>query len=188
MELTTNESVSLQRTVARLDDLRAFLDEHQSPTTGDSSLTWFAYLAEVKSIRGNFNNDLSLVSCLMAKEYLSKQLSLAMFDAAAKPPGASGLDIDVFTTSGERVIGEIKTTHPYKQTAFGAAQLTALRKDFVKLQMSDADHKFMFVTDAAAFEVLKRGFVAELHGVIIVCLSTNTEFECPVLKTTGDRP
>lgn len=179
MELTTNESASIQRTMTRLDGLRTFLDEHKTPSIGESPQIWFEYLAEVKSILGNFSNDLSLVSCLMAREYLSKRFSLPMFDAAAKPQGASGLDIDVSTTSGERVIGEIKTTHPYKRTGFGAAQITALRKDFAKLQLSDADHKFMFVTDAAAFEALWSGFAKELPGIAIICLSTGDEFDCP---------
>lgn len=181
MELATNESASLQRTIDRLDRLREFLQTHESPTLSTSPQVWFEYLAEVKAILGNFSNDLSLVSCLMAKQYLSGRLSLAPFDAAQKAMGASGLDIDERTTTGERVIGEIKTTNPFLQTRFGAAQITALRKDFAKLQLNEADHKFMLVTNVEAFEALKRDFVTELPGVTIVCLSTGDGYECPPL-------
>lgn len=176
MELTANESAALKRTAARLDDLRSFLQTNHQPTSEISPPLWFAYLFEIKSILGNFSNDLSLVSCLMAKDYLSTRLSLAPFDVALKPQGANGLDIDEYTLDGERVIGEIKTTSPCKKTKFGAAQITALRKDFSKLQMTEAAHKFMFVTDVSAFEALKRDFAVELSGTTIVCLNSGEEF------------
>ena len=176
VELTENEAISLQRTATRLDHLRAFLHDQRPPSVGTSPQEWFAYLAEFKAILGNFSNDLSLVSCLMAKDYLTDRLQLPPFDVAEKAQGASGLDIDERTTTGERVIGEIKTTTPYQKIRFGAAQITALRKDFAKLQANDAAHKYMFVTDVTAFDALKRGFGAELQGVTIVCLSSGDEY------------
>lgn len=178
LRLTAAEAASLQRTGDRLDRLREFLGAHPSPALEAPPQVWFAYLSEVKAILGNFSNDLSFVSCLLAKAYLTSRLTMAPFDVAEKPQGAIGLDIDAHTTSGERVIGEIKTTTPYKGHQFGAAQVTALRKDFAKLQAKQAEHKYMFVTNQAAFEALSRSFTDELVGVTIVCLTSAEECSC----------
>jgi hypothetical protein len=172
---TQGELASLQGTADRLARLREFMNKTASPDVGASADDWYAFLAAFKTILGNSSNDMSLVSCLMAKDYLSSRFQLVPFDVAEKPQGANGLDIDARTDAGERIIGEIKTTSPYKKSEFGAAQITALRKDFAKLQANEAEHKYMFVTDQAAFEALKRGFTRELHGVKIVCLSSGDE-------------
>lgn len=178
---TPNELASLQRTANRLKEIRNLLNEHALPEADASSSDWFTFLATFKAILGNFNNDLSLVSCLMAKEYLSERFQLVPFDATEKPQGANGLDIDALTVSGERLIGEIKTTSPYKVSQFGAAQITALRKDFAKLRVNEAAHKYMFVTDRTAFEELKRGFSGELRGTTVVCLSSGDEHTVPAV-------
>jgi hypothetical protein len=153
-----------------------FLNTHEAPQTDSSPSLWFAFLSEIKAIQGNFSNDLSLVSCLMAKHYLMERFDLAPFDVAAKPQGANGLDIDEVTRAGDRIIGEIKTTSPHKVTQFGAAQITSLKKDFVKLQANLAARKFMFVTDNRSFEALRTGYSAHLSGVTIVCLQTGDEY------------
>jgi hypothetical protein len=78
-------------------------------------------LSGIKEIVGNASNDLSLVATLMAKEHLYRMLPMQPFDAALKPQGASGLDIDECTVDGERVVAEIKTTSPYRPNDLGAA-------------------------------------------------------------------
>lgn len=176
MSLTENESASLERTASRIENLRTFLHTQHPPSPSAPPLEWFGHLAKFKQILGNFSNDLSFASCLLAKEYLSARFSLVPFDVAQKPQGASGLDIDERTSCGALVIAEIKTTTPYHKNRFGAAQTTALRKDFAKLISIEAEHKFMFVTDSEAFDALKTGFTAELPGVTIVCLTTGDEY------------
>ncbi len=185
LELAKNEADGLEQVAERIDRLREFLATQQPPGNHASPQTWFVYLTAIKTILGNSSNDLSFVSCLMAREYLGARFPLVPFDVAAKPQGANGLDIDAWTTTGERIIGEIKTTSPYHPTRFGAAQMTSLRKDFAKLQRNDADHTFMFVTDPVAFQLLRQSFSDDLPGVMIVCLTSGEGCACPGLV---DRP
>ncbi len=176
---TQGESDSLRSIADHLTRLREYLNNNAFPDESASADDWYAFLAAFKAILGNSSNDLSLVSCLMAKEYLSSRYQLVPLDVSGKPQGANGLDIDARTVAGRRIIGEVKTTTPYKTSRFGAAQITALRKDFAKLQKNEAEHKYMFVTDRAAFTALKQGFTNELHGVRIVCLSSGEEWLVP---------
>ncbi|MGC4193201.1 MAG: hypothetical protein QM589_18800 [Thermomicrobiales bacterium] len=180
MELTANELACLRGAKDRLVDLSKLLSSGETPPLSAPPGEWFRYLTAIKEIQGNFSNDLSFVSCLMAKEYLAARLNLPVFDVAEKPQGANGLDIDEMTLDGQRVIGEIKTTTPHHVVRFGAAQIASMRKDFAKLQHHVADHKFMFVTDAASFEVLRRRYQQHLAGITVVCLSTGEDVVFPM--------
>ncbi len=113
----------------------------------------------------------------MAKDYLAKKFRLHPFDAAAKAQGAPGLDIDVQTLDGQRVIGEIKTTTPYLPNDFGAQQRSAFEKDFEKLTTTAADHRFLFVTDRTTFGIIRRRYADRLPGVVIVLLTTGDEHQ-----------
>ena len=64
----------------------------------------YSFLAALKAIQGNANNSVSFVAKLLAKTYLSSALPVSPFDAASKPEGAPGLDIDVSTLDGKRVV------------------------------------------------------------------------------------
>lgn len=177
MDATKNDKLSLERIGDRIERLREYLIFHEPPSADDEPERWFAYLSEMKAIQGNFSNDLSLVACLMARDYLTNRLDLAPFDVVSKPQGANGLDIDARTWTGERVIGEIKTTTPNKITRFGAAQITSFRRDFAKLQTHRAEHKFMFVTDPRSLDALRTGYSSHLQGVKVICLPSGEEFE-----------
>lgn len=85
MDLTENELAALQQSATRIERLTAFLNENAPPNPEMNSQEWFGYLVRVKSILGNFNNDLSLVSCLMTKDYLTSRHTMAPFDVAEKP-------------------------------------------------------------------------------------------------------
>ena len=65
----------------------------------------------------------------MAKQYLNTNYGIDDFDAAEKPQGAPGLDIDIKTRSGQRIIAEIKTIYPYQSDDFGAQQKNSFKKD-----------------------------------------------------------
>lgn len=134
----------------------------------------FGLLTQLKEIQGNSSNDVSLVACLLAKRYLADRFDIGNFDAAAKPQGAPGLDIDLVTSDGIHIIGEIKTTVPYSgaRDDLGANQKASFQKDFEKLNKTDADRKFFFVTDDATFEIVNRKYANRyLQGVEIVLLN-----------------
>lgn len=119
----------------------------------DNPAVWYAFLSSLRQIQGNLSNDLSFVATLLAKRYLKNKFGVD-FDAAEKPQGAPGIDIDIQTTGGQRIVGEIKTTVPYQDNDFGAQQAASFKKDFVKLSAATATHKFLFVTEPRAFSVI----------------------------------
>ncbi len=129
---------------------------------------------QIKEIMGNFNNDLSFISCLMAKEFLESQFRLKEFDVSEKSQSTSGLDIVVYTEDSKKIVGEIKTTSPYKNNDFGANQIESLRNDFRKLKAAQAEYKFLFVTEKTAYEVLERKYSQELEGFILILLERRT--------------
>lgn len=160
----------------RLDRVRAHLTKNEFPALDDVS-AWFSYLAVLKSIQGNFNNDVSFLATLMAKKYLEQKFGLQHFDAAQKPQGAPGLDIDVYLPNGQRIIAEIKTTTPFKSNDLGAQQKAMFTKDFNKLADTDADVKIFFLTERVTFELMKKPkYSSQLVGVVIVLLPDGEEF------------
>jgi len=113
------------------------------------------------------------MACLMAKAYLVKEFGeIDGFDVSAKPQGAPGLDIDVQTLKGQRIIGEIKTTVPYSgaRNDLGAQQKQALMTDFSKLNKTTADYKYFFVTDSATYNIVKRKYANQIPGVQVIQL------------------
>lgn len=171
MGLSEPENAYLQRAQLRLAELRCYLNDVRL-TEASEVWEWFTALARIKDIQGNFNNDVSFVACLLAKQYLEMHFGVT-FDAAAKPQGAAGLDIDVLTPTGERLVAEIKTIVPYKRARndLGAAQKKSFRADFTKLNNAQAKHKILFVTDITTFEVIKLRYAKEIPGVKIVLLA-----------------
>lgn len=158
--------------------LRHYLDGNSLPDRIDPR-DWLAYLTGIKSALGNTNNDLSFIAALLVKRYLEERFGIADFDAAGKPQGASGVDIDARTDNGLTIIGELKTTKPY-QPGFGAAQRAAIIKDLTRLTASTANHRFMFVVDPDAFSALcKPARASRAPGVEIVDLVTGRTFACP---------
>lgn len=157
--------------------LRSFL-EANSLTDPMAASDWLHYLSGVKRALGNLNNDLSFVATLLVKDYLRGRFEIRDFDAAGKPQGATGIDIEARTAQGDSVVGELKTTIPY-QPGFGAAQRTAILKDLTRLATSTARHRFMFVIDPASFQILcGKGFASRAPGVEVVDLVTGQSFIC----------
>jgi hypothetical protein len=136
----------------------------------------FQFLAMLREIQGNLSNDVSFAATLLAKEYLSAKFDVT-FDAAEKPQGAKGIDIDIQSPSGERIVAEIKTTVPYRDSDFGEQQRASFKKDFVKLAAATAMHKFLFVTDSRAYLALqKQKYLEQIPGVHVVNLITAEGF------------
>lgn len=159
--------------------LRELLANFPFPKRTDAR-EWLTYLTGIKTALGNLNNDLGFVATLLVKSYLECRFGIVGFDAGGKAQGASGVDIEVSTPAGVRIVGELKTTRPY-QRGFGAAQRTQIIKDLNRLAASKADHRFMFVVDADAYSALcKPALAIRAPGVEIVDLVSGETFVCPV--------
>jgi hypothetical protein len=146
------------------------------PSTALSdTLSWFEYLIGVKKVVGNHHNDLSFLAKLITKEYLVHRFDLAPFDAAEKPEGANGLDLDLRTRDGKRIICEIKTTQPC-QPGFGANQHNEIKSNLQRLSATNAAFKLMLVSDAGTFEYPQRPRYSGFSGVEVVNLLTRQRF------------
>ena len=153
-----------------MNALRDFHTGAEPPCDGQPCEQWLSYLTSYKVLLGNLSNDVSAVACLLAKAYLEARHDLPPFEILSKPQGAAGHDVDVRTTGGERIVGEVKTTIPYNGPDFGASQDKEVRKDFDKLAAARADFKYFFVTDQRAFAAIKHKFLPFSAGVILVKL------------------
>ena len=176
VHLTLREQKYCDEIAGRIDRLRAILNERMLDRQGAPGV-WYEFLSSLKQIQGNASNDLSFIATLMAKRYLADKHQVH-FCAAEKPQGAPGIDIDLRNSAGERIIGEIKTTAPYKLADFGAQQEVMFKKDFAKLSAAAAQHKYLFVTERAAFDVLRKPkYLKLVRGVRIVLLTTGEEYD-----------
>lgn len=119
--LTPRERDYIEEIRRRINRVRFFLVERPLPDAEDS-VGWYRYLACLKSIQGNANNDISFAATMMAKAYLAARYPLPPLDAADKPQGAPGLDLDLNLADGRRLVAEIKTTVPYNPDDLGAQQ------------------------------------------------------------------
>lgn len=174
-ELTSNERQAVKAILDRIAALALFLEKSPIPEGAESDVL-YSYLARMKEIQGNTDNGVSLVACLMAKEYLNHQLGMEPFDVSRKAQGAAGLDIDERTTAGARVVGEIKTTMPYGADDLGSAQRATFEKDFRKLNTASAEHRFFFVTEQRTFELMRVKYGSRIPGVTVVLLPSGESF------------
>lgn len=165
--MTKKEIDTVYKSFHKLDSLRNAL--YTDSDMGDIYEV-FKYFNHIKEIMGNFNTDVSFISCLMAKDYLCSQFDLGHFDVSEKSQSAPGPDIEVYTAEGKKIIAEIKSTIPYKDNDFGSQQIDSLRNDFSKLKKSSADYKYMFVTNESAYNILNKKYSAELDGIMLVLL------------------
>jgi len=174
MKLSKIEHQYSEAIRVKLEALHQILiDDVLSPETQPAET--YRFLTRVKIALGNFNNDLSFIATLMAKEYLAKQLDVSTFDAAAKAPGSPGIDIVFTTRDGKRVAGEVKTTIPYKP-GFGANQREKIGNDIEKLRASNADMKFLFFTDRTTFEAARQVPAWVGTKIKVVLLPTGEEY------------
>lgn len=176
VDLTATGEQALKEITEKIRELREFLNMYELPTDTSRLDGWFNFLNLTKTILGNFNNEVSFVATLLAKLYLVRKHAGFTFDAAGKSQSAPGLDIDVRLPDGRRIIGEVKTVEPYKETDFGAQQQNTFQKDFAKLSKTIADYKYLFLTEPRAVDVVEARYRKHLPGVTVVCLSDGREF------------
>ncbi|WP_431810637.1 DUF7662 domain-containing protein [Lysinibacillus capsici] len=130
----------------------------------------FELLKGLRRILGNIDNDMSFLGCLLIKQFLQSRHDFSDLNMALKAQGSPGLDIDEMTADGQRVIGELKTTYPYKENDLGAQQKNTFLKDFEKLQRTEAEHKYFFLTERQTFDIVCARYTTYLQGVAVVLL------------------
>jgi len=173
---TRKESQYISRLLRRLGKLRLAIGK-PFPAHEATPEKWFIYLQRIKESQGNWSNYLSFIACLMAKEYIHRIYGIDNWDVAEKPQGAPGLDIDLKTTTGKKIIGEIKTTIPYEEDDLGAAQWTSFENDFRKLRRSRSDIRYLFVTHPLTYKYMKRDSkYIRVPGLKVVLLPTGKQF------------
>lgn len=173
MKLSKTEHAYSASIHSKLQELRAFFTDNALDTEAHPNDTYL-FLSKLKAVLGNVNNDISFVATLMAKEYLSRSFDVSRFDAAEKAQGAPGIDIEFRTQDGKRIAAEIKTTFPY-QPGFGAKQREMISKDIEKLKKSDADVKFLFLTERLSFETARKVRNWTGCGIRVVLLPAGDE-------------
>jgi len=154
----------------KVEKLQAYLGNENLNQDNKDIGCWYSYITQIKRIIGNFDHDISFISCLMAKEFLCRRHSFNSIDVSVKSQSAPGLDIDEMTLDGHRVIAEIKATIPYKETDLGAQQKSMFFKDFEKLRDNEAHYKYFFVTEIKTFQIVLNRYLDKLEGVTIVLL------------------
>ncbi len=174
-EYTLGESVYLHRIRQNIELLREFLNENQPVENADAA-SWFEYLGKIRAIQGNTSNDYSFIACLLAKQYLATRFDIGNYDAALKPQGAPGLDVELMTAHGQRIVAEVKTTVPYSaaKNDLGSQQKSSFQKDFDKLNRAIADYKFFFVTDPKTYEVVQQRYIHLIPDTELVLLTSNS--------------
>jgi hypothetical protein len=169
MTMTSNEHAYFQRIRQHVTMLYDYLNTHNAPIEDDAE-AWFEFVAGIRDIQGNVSNDQSFLATMLVKRYLMSRFNLVDFDAAGKAQGAPGLDIDVRTVDGDRIVGEIKTTVPYERNDLGAQQKTAFQKDFKKLNEADATRRFFFLTSRRTFEIVMARYADLIPDVETILL------------------
>lgn len=173
--MTANEVQHLKTISTKLTATRNVLNS--SSLSIDSDLgDWLIFLQKLKQIAGNTHNDMNTIACLMAKNYLYKNLNMREYDAMAKAHGAHGLDIDEFTVEGDRVIAEIKTTSAFGLKTIRGPQSNNMHKDLKRLNACIAKHKFFFVVDPEVFEILKDKYKQQFSIITLVLLPLGEEY------------
>jgi len=170
MKITESEKIVLKELYGKIRDLQYYFKTEQIDEHSYNSIHWYNYIVKIKKILGNFDNDISYIACLMAKEFLISRHSVEDLDVSLKPQSAPGLDIDTITNTGDRIIAEIKTTIPYLKNDLGAQQKNMFLKDFHKLNNNDATFKYFIVTEKAAYNVVQKRYSKYLNNKILVLL------------------
>jgi len=106
---TQGEWDAIQGIADRLTRLQEFLNNNACPDAGATADDWFTFLASFKAILGNSSSDLGLVSCLMAKDYLSSRFQLVPIESQE---AAEGKRIDSTAHGHWRTIIASQDTSP----------------------------------------------------------------------------
>jgi hypothetical protein len=147
----------------KMDRLRAFvLNEDLQIKDGDVE-TALTKLLKLKECIGNIGNDLHFLTKYLADSFLKEKHGVTI--DLTTPDGSAGLDIEL-----DEIVGEIKTTIPYLENDFGAAQKREIKKDLERLENSPEKYKYFFVIDGKTERILKQKYSKHYPSVKIVNL------------------
>ena len=120
----------------------------------------------VKDLLGNLGSVINFLTLQKAKLFLEKKFNQNIPDILLKDVNTPGMKINFSLNNGKRVIAEAKTTTPIGQT-FGSKQREEISKVLDKLICSEADYKYLFVTNEDTARILHIEYSKELVGVTV---------------------
>jgi len=170
MEFTDLESKYLEKISNIIDSLKNIILNTNFDKHNIDIKYWYIFLNEIKNTIGNFNEKLSFLSCLLAKKYLMEIHEIEDFDVALKSQCAPGLDIDIYTKNGERIIAEIKTTNSLYKNSLGANQKEKICDDLNKLNKKVADYKYLFLTEENTHNIVNKNYGKKYKDINIIKL------------------
>jgi hypothetical protein len=150
----------LNKKMSRLK--RFFMTEFLQINNGNIRTTLGKFL-ELKECMGNIGNDIHFLASCLANSFLNKRHGVTI--DLNKAVGSAGLDIDL-----EDIVAEIKTTIPYLENDFGAAQKREIKKDLERLENANKKHKYFFVINDKTERILKQKYSRHYPSVKIVNL------------------
>ncbi len=160
------EVLRLQNIAKKLIDLNSLFRNKKEGDFKDLK-SIYKFILLLKSKLGNFHNDITFMAGLMAKKYIYEKYG-CNFDHSLKADSAAGMDIDLKTKDGKRLIAEIKTTVPCSEKSFGSKQKAELNKDINRLTKESADIKILFLNDLESHKLLLK--TCEEKGIDCVLL------------------
>ena len=147
----------------KMDRLRAFVLNEDLRIKDGGVKTALTKLLKLKECIGNIGNDLHFLTRHLADSFLKEKHGVTI--DLTTPDGGAGLDIEL-----DEIVGEIKTTIPYLENDFGAAQKREIKKDLERLENSPEKYKYFFVIDGKTERILKQKYSKHYPSVKIVNL------------------
>lgn len=147
----------------KMSRLREFFATENLQVTNGNIRTALSKFLELKKHIGNIGNDIHFLASYLANSFLSKRHNVTI--DLGKAVGSSGLDIEL-----ETIVAEIKTTIPYLENDFGAAQKREIKKDLERLDDTRAEYKYFFVIDDGTERILRQKYSKNYPSVKIVNL------------------
>jgi len=147
----------------KMDRLRTFVLNEDLQIKGGDVKTALTKLLKLKECIGNIGNDLHFLTKYLADSFLKEKHGVTI--DLTTPDGSGGLDIEL-----DKIVGEIKTTIPYLENDFGAAQKREIKRDLERLENSPEKYKYFFVIDGKTERILKQKYSKHYPSVKIVNL------------------
>jgi len=147
----------------KMSRLRDFLATENLQVTNGNIRTALGKFLQLKRHMGNIDNDIHFLASCLANSFLSEKHGVTI--DLSKAVGRSGLDVEL-----EKIVAEIKTTIPYLENDFGAAQKREIKKDLERLENAKAEYKYFFVIDDKTERILRQKYSKHYLSVKIVNL------------------
>lgn len=160
---TTQLPQDLERINGKIKKLATFLNNEDLLVKNNNITEMLKKFMNLKQIIGNLDMDIHFLASHIANSFLEKKHGITI--DLTKPGGSAGFDIKT-----EQVVGEIKTTIPYNKNDFGANQKKTIQKDLRRLEESDREFKYFFVTNQKTEQILIEKYSRKYPSVKIANL------------------